>query len=109
DHPPHRVDVVAGEAPVALGFEIAEVELVDQSEPDRRCVPRDLAGHELQPTPWRFVVEKYSAGRMQVIRLAVVDGNEVPVDLRDPVRRTRIEGCRLGLRNLQDLAEHLAR
>ena len=36
EHPPHRVDVVGGVAPVALGVEVAEEELVLQAGLDAR-------------------------------------------------------------------------
>ena len=34
EHQPHGLDVVAGEAPVALGVEVAEAQLVGQAELD---------------------------------------------------------------------------
>src|SRR5215216_6562394 len=49
EHQPHRLDVVLGVAPVALGVQVAELELVALAELDRGRVPGDLAGHELQP------------------------------------------------------------
>ena len=72
-------------------------------------MPRDLAGHKLQAAAWTLVIEQDPAGRMQVVGLPVVDGDEVPVDLRHPVRRAGIERRQLGLRDLLHLAEHLAR
>ena len=58
EHQPHRLDVVLRVAPVALGVEVAEPQLVRQAELDRRGVPGDLAGHELQPATRDFVVEE---------------------------------------------------
>ena len=46
-HPPHRVDVVAGEAPVAVGVEVAEPELAGQAELDAGHAVGHLAGDEL--------------------------------------------------------------
>ena len=46
-HQPHRLDVVAREAPVALGVEVAEHQLVLQAERDPGHRLADLAGHEL--------------------------------------------------------------
>ena len=43
---PHALDVVAGMAPVALGVEVAEVELVLQAELDRGDRAGDLARDE---------------------------------------------------------------
>ena len=57
-HEPHRLDVVAGEAPVALRVEVAEPQLVREAELDARRRVGDLAGDELQAAPRRFVVEE---------------------------------------------------
>ena len=45
-HQPHALDIVAGVAPVALGVEIAEIELLLQAEFDARHRARDLARDE---------------------------------------------------------------
>jgi hypothetical protein len=55
------------------------------------------------------VVEEDAAGGVQVVGLAVVDRDPVPVHLGDAVRRPRVERRGLALRRLDDLAEHLAR
>ena len=46
---------------------------------------------------------------VQVVALAVVDRDPVPVDLGDAVGAARVERRRLGLRHLAHLAEHLRR
>ena len=64
EHQPHRLDVVLGVAPVALGVEVAE-------RAARRCRPSliaaachgDLAGDELEPAARRLVVEEDPASR----------------------------------------------
>ena len=50
-HQPHRLHVVAGVAPVALGVEVAQHEVVLQAELDAGHGVGDLAGHELDATP----------------------------------------------------------
>ena len=57
-HQPHRLHVVAGVAPVALGVEVAEHELVLQAELDPRHRVGDLAGDELEPAARALVVEQ---------------------------------------------------
>ena len=109
EHQPHRLDVVACEAPVSLGVEVAEAEFAGEAELDPRDAVRDLARHELEPAARRLVVEEDPRDREEAVRLAVVDRDEVPVGLRHPVRRARVEGRRLALRNLAHLAEHLGR
>jgi hypothetical protein len=48
EHQPHGLDVVAGEAPVALGVEVAEPQLAREPQRDPRHAVGDLAGHELE-------------------------------------------------------------
>jgi hypothetical protein len=108
EHQPHRVDVVAGEAPVPLGIEVAEPQLVGLTELDLGHGVGDLAGHELQPTPGRLVVEQDARAGVEVVALPVVDGHPVAVDLGDAVGGAGVERGALGLGHLLNLAEHLA-
>ena len=109
-HQPHRPDVVAGEAPVAVRFEVAEGELVAASPSLMRATPsRDLARDELEAAPRRLVVEQDAGAGEQAVALAVVDGDVVAEHLRHAVRAARVERRHLGLRHLAHLAEHLAR
>ncbi len=70
---------------------------------------RHLARDELEPAPRRLVIEQYARAGKEVVALAVVDGNPVPVDLGHPVGTARIERGQLGLRRLAHMPEHLAR
>ena len=108
-HAPHRVDVVAGESPVAARLEVAEPQLLRASELDARDGVGDLARHELESAARALVVEQDAAHGEQAERLAVVHRDPVPVHLRHAVRGARIERRRLALRRLHHLAEHLAR
>ena len=47
EHQPHRAHVVAGKAPIAMGVEISEAQLLRQPELDARDAVGDLARHEL--------------------------------------------------------------
>ena len=107
EHEPHHVDVLLGVAPVAAGVEVAEVEGLLQAELDPRGRPGDLARDEGLAAAGRLVVEEDAVAGMEVVALAVVDGQPVGVDLRAPVGRTRPERRALGLRHLLHLAEHL--
>src|SRR5215204_4400575 len=42
-HPPHRIDVVAGESPIAAGFEISELQRLRDSELTARYSVGDLS------------------------------------------------------------------
>src|ERR687893_3087684 len=90
-HQPHGLDVVARVAPVALGVEVAEPQLVRQAELDLGDGVGDLAGHELEAAAGALVVEEDAAGGVQVVGLAVVDGDPVPVDLGHAVGRAGVE------------------
>ena len=70
-HQPHRLDVVAGEAPVALGVQVADAQLLLHPELDAGHAVRDLAGHELETAARRLVVEEDAADRVEV---EAVDG-----------------------------------
>ena len=48
EHEPHRLDVVAGKTPVALRVEVAQAQLVGETELAAHGPVGDLAGHELQ-------------------------------------------------------------
>jgi GDPmannose 4,6-dehydratase len=85
-HAPHRLDVVAGVAPVAARVDVAERQLVLQAVVDARHGPTDLARDELLAASRRLVVEEDARAGVQPVGLAVVDRDPVPVDLRDAVR-----------------------
>src|SRR5262245_62894095 len=65
EHPPHPVDVLAGEAPVALAVEVAELEIGGEPELDAGDAVRDLPGHELEAAPRRLVVEQDPGDRVE--------------------------------------------
>ena len=88
-HPPHALDVVAREAPVALGVEVAHGDPVLQAERDRGDGHRDLAGDELRSAARRLVVEQDAGAGVHAVGLAVVDRHVVAVDLGHAVGRAR--------------------
>ncbi|VWX60507.1 conserved hypothetical protein [Burkholderiales bacterium 8X] len=106
-HHPHAFDVFLGEAPVALGAEVAEFEHARLAELDLGDTVGDLAGHELTAAQRAFVVEEDAAAAEDVVAFPVVDGHPVREQLGDAVGAARIEGGFLDLRNGLHLAEHL--
>ena len=106
-HQPHRLDVVAGEAPVALGVEVAHRDVLLETELDPGDGHAHLAGHELGSAARRLVVEEDPGRRVHAVGLAVVDRHVVAVDLRHAVRRARPEQRGLVLGHRLHLAEHL--
>src|SRR5262249_19380961 len=106
-HQIHRLHEVPSVTPVAPRFEIAEIKFPLQSHLDSRSRPRNLASHERLASSLALVIEQDAIAGKKIVRLAIVDGDVVRVRLRATVRRSRIKGRRLLLRNLADLAKQL--
>ena len=107
EHLPHRLDVLLRVAPVAADVEVAEHQLVGTPQLDGRHALTDPAGDERRSAPRRLVVEEDPRAGVETEALAVVDGDEVSVDLGDPVGASRVERGLLALRHLAGAAEHL--
>src|ERR1700722_4540843 len=108
-HQPHRLDVVAGESPIAARVQVSERQLLLDAHFDPRRAARDLARHEVLAAPWRLVIEEYPVACEQLVGLAIVDRLPVSVDLGARVRTARMKRRGLALRILRYLAEHLRR
>ncbi len=107
EHEPLHLDVVAGVAPVALGVEVAEVEILLQADLDAGEAAGDLAGDEGLAAQGRLVIEEDAVAGVDAVGLAIVDADPVGVHLGDGVGRARVEGRGLLLRNLLDQAVEL--
>ena len=107
EHQPHRLDVIAGESPVAFRLEIAEEELVLEAELDPGGRPGDLPGHEGLSAAGGFVVEEDAVGGKEVVRVPVVADDVVCVNLGGGVRALWLERGRLALGGRRR-TEHLA-
>ncbi len=99
--------VVQGVAPVALGLQVAQVQLLAQAQLDPGGVVGDLAGDELDAAARRLVVEEDARDPENVVAFPVVDRDPMAVDLGHAVGAAGMEGGQLGLGDLLDLAEHL--
>ena len=105
-HQPHRLHVVAGKSPVALGVQIAERSLLCRRELDAGGAAGDLAGDEVLTAPRRFVVEQNAVAGKQAVSFAIVDGLPVGVDFGAGVGAARMEGRAsrsAGLRRLPNI------
>ena len=96
-------------APVALGIDVAEIQGVLFAQGDVCHRPADLPGDERPAAAGTLVVEEDAVARIHAVRLAVVDGDPVRVQLGDAVGTARIKGRRLALGRLDDLAVQLGR
>ena len=106
-HEPHRFDVVAGEPPVPLGIEVAEVEFLLKPKFDPRGGPSDFPRHEGLAAAGTLVVEKNPARAVDAVALAVVDRDPVGIEFGHAIRAAGIEGRGLRLRSFHHLAVHL--
>ena len=86
-------------APVALGVEIAQKQLVLETQMDRSDGAGDLAGDEGFRPGRPFMVEKDAVRRVHPIGFAVIDRNPIGVELGGGVGRARIEWRGLALRD----------
>ncbi len=107
-HPPHRLDVLGGVAPVPAGLQVAEVQAVLQARLDAGDGPGDLAGDERLPPPGALMVEQDAVDRIQAVGLPVVHGRPVGVDLGAAVGAAWMERGQLVLRR-RGRPEHLRR
>ena len=90
-HEPHCFDIIAGEAPIALGIEVAQEELLLQPFLDASGGTRDLAGHERLAAPRTLVIEQDAVADKEAVSLTIIDGVPVGGELADRVRAARIE------------------
>src|SRR4030067_3832682 len=104
EHHVHGARVVAGEAPVALGVEVAEEELFLLAQLDADGALGDLASDELGAATGRLVVEEDAAAGEDAVALAVVDGDVVAVDFGDALGAAGTEAGVLVLGGLRDTA-----
>src|SRR5206468_5406593 len=100
--------VVTGETPIPLGVEIAKRNAALQAQLDGGGTEGHFPRYKLEAAARAFMIEQDPGRGMQVVALAVVDGQPVAVDLGYPVRAAGIEGCALVLGYFDHLAEHLA-
>src|SRR5581483_7078026 len=91
EHEPHGFYVVAGEAPIAFGVEVAEDEFVLLTEFDTGDGVRNLAGDEFVASARGFVIEEDARTGEEVIAFTEIDGDPVAVKFGDAVRAARVE------------------
>ena len=92
EHQPHRLDVVAGESPVALRFEVSEKKLLLEAQFDPGRGAGDLPGDEGLAAAGRFMVEEDPVGGKEVVCIPVVSDNVVCIHLGRGVGALRLKG-----------------
>ena len=107
-HHPHRFDIISGKSPVTLRLEVAEIEILLQSDLNPRERASDLARHKRFAPSRRFVVEQHAVRKMQAVGFAIVHNVPVRRNLAHRVGTARVKGGALVLRRLGG-SEHLRR
>ena len=109
EHLPHALDVVASVTPITLGVHVTEVQALLLASLDVGNREGDLTRDEGFPSSRRLVVEQDAVARVHVVRFSVVDHGPERHHLRHRIRRSRVEGRRLALRNLLHFTVQLGR
>ncbi len=97
EHEPHRLDIIPGKAPVALGLEIPEVELLLETEFDPGRRPGDLPGDKGLSAAGGFVVEEDPVAGENPVGVPVIADDIVGVNLGSGVGALRLKRGRLAL------------
>src|SRR4051794_22859342 len=91
-YPIHALHIVPSMAPITFCLEVAEIKRVFQAGLDTGDRAGDLARHERFAANRAFMIEQDTIRSEHAVRLSVVHRYPITVKLRDPIRRTRIEG-----------------
>jgi|GEM_PF-5142266 len=75
EHAPLHLDVIPGEAPVSLGFDVADPQTLVKAVGDASGGHGDLSGDELKTSARAFVVEENARAGEHIVGLAVVSGD----------------------------------
>src|SRR6185437_12132963 len=95
---PHGFHIVFGMSPVATGIEVAEIDLILQTQADLGDATGDLAGHEGLTPERRFVIEKDAVAGIHTISFPIVHSDPIAIKLGYRIWTTRIKwrGLTLG-------------
>src|SRR6476661_7801228 len=104
---PHGFYVVLGMAPVALGVEVAQGNVVAHAQRNLSHTARDFAGYEGFAAQGAFVVEHNGVAGKHAIGFAVVYRNPVAVELSHGVGRAGVERSGFALGHLLHQAVQL--
>src|SRR5258708_6571839 len=80
-HPPGGLDIVAGKTPIALGVEVAQLDVILKTVTDAGKAVADLAGDKTQPAPWRFMIEHDAAAGKDAEHSAIIGGGTLGEEL----------------------------
>ena len=106
EHAPHGLHIVAREAPVAFGVQVAEEELLLQPQLDAGCGPGDLAGNKGLAAARALVIEQDAVAGKETVAFPVVDHLVVGIDLGAGIGAAGLEARAFMLAGL-GASEHL--
>ena len=75
EHAPLHLDVIAGEAPVSLGVDVADPQTLVKAVGDASGGHGDFPGDEFETTARAFVVEENARAGEHVVGFTVVPGD----------------------------------
>src|SRR5687768_13610686 len=107
-HVPHGIHIVAGKAPIAARFQIAQAYLFGEAQFDASDTIRNLSGDKFETPSRAFMIEQDTRYSKHPKRLTVVNGNPVPVYFCDAVRTAWIKGGCLFLWDFKHFPKHFA-
>jgi hypothetical protein len=92
---------------IHLRIDITEVQamLLANTNSNICNCPGDLPRDECLPSPWALVIEKNTVVRIHPVRLALLHGDPVCVQLDDTIWAMRVEWHGLVLRGLHDFSK----
>src|SRR5260370_31629432 len=99
-HYPHRFHVVARITPVAARFEVAQKQLLLETELDAAECAGDLTRYEGLAAAFRFVIEKDAIAHEQSISFAIIDGVPMRCHLTGGIGAARIKWRGFALRRM---------
>src|SRR5207248_10927717 len=107
-HQPHRLDIIAGKAPIALCFKIPKIELVLKPLSDPADCAGDLSRDESFATARALMIEQNTVADKKAVGFAVVDRKPVCRHFAHAIGTPRVKRRRFTLRR-RGGPEHLGR
>src|SRR5258705_13271430 len=106
-HQPHCFHVLPGIAPIPLRIEVAKIKFLLQACFNASDCARDLSRDKRLAAARTFVIEEYAATGEEIVRLAIINGGPMCINLSDAIRAAWMKGCLFSLWRLVHFAKHL--
>ena len=80
-HKPHSANIIASEAPISAGIEVAQAKFGLETKFDFSYCIGNFAGYEFKASARRFVIEEDARASEEAVAFAVVDGDVMAIGL----------------------------